>query len=261
MRKLLLVLFLSLLPVALFPQHSPRRPMYAASGSLAPSDVTTGQQAWYEANTESYVDNDAVGTLTDKSGNSRNLTQGTAGAKPTFKTSIVNGKSVYRFDGGDYATGAAISSFISNSAYTIMVVFKASSIGTNGASYANNRVFADSAAYFGLFLKTTGPSAIAYNWDGSDDNVSATISTGTFYLATMRHSSGTLYLQINQNTEVSIASGNTQVMTGNFNLGGSGVASSYLTGDIAELVIWNTSLSGANISGLQEGFRTKYALW
>jgi hypothetical protein len=46
-------------------------------------------------------DGNAIGTATDYSGNGRNFTQATAGNKPTFKTAIVNGLPVMRFDGVD----------------------------------------------------------------------------------------------------------------------------------------------------------------
>lgn len=62
----------------------------------------TSLKQWVEARLETgFSDGDAVGTATDFSGNSNHLSQTTAGSKPTFKTNIVNGKPVYRFDGVD----------------------------------------------------------------------------------------------------------------------------------------------------------------
>lgn len=59
----------------------------------------------YDADVDdaTYNDGDAVGSMTDQSGNGRHATQSTATKKPTFKTNILNGRAVYRFDGGDCA--------------------------------------------------------------------------------------------------------------------------------------------------------------
>ncbi len=53
------------------------------------------------------VDGAAVATVTDKSGSGVPAVQATTAAKPTLKTGIVNGKAVFRFDGGDYLTVAS----------------------------------------------------------------------------------------------------------------------------------------------------------
>src|SRR4051812_40492914 len=63
--------------------------------------LSLSPHVWFKADSESYANNDAVGTVTDRSGNSRNATQATAAQKPTFKTGIQNGLPVYRFDGVD----------------------------------------------------------------------------------------------------------------------------------------------------------------
>jgi hypothetical protein len=47
------------------------------------------------------ADGDPVASWTDSSGNSRHATQSTAGSKPIYKTNILNGKPVVRFDGAD----------------------------------------------------------------------------------------------------------------------------------------------------------------
>jgi hypothetical protein len=54
-----------------------------------------------KADAQALNDDDAVSTWTDSSGNGNDATQGTGSAKPTFKTNILNGEPVIRFDGGD----------------------------------------------------------------------------------------------------------------------------------------------------------------
>lgn len=47
------------------------------------------------------VDNDPVAVWRDSSGNTRDMVQATAASRPIFKTGIINGKNVVRFDGTD----------------------------------------------------------------------------------------------------------------------------------------------------------------
>jgi hypothetical protein len=60
--------------------------------------------AWWDASAETgFSNNDTVGTLTDQSGNGKNLTQSVELDKPIFKTNIQNGLPGIDFsDGGDY---------------------------------------------------------------------------------------------------------------------------------------------------------------
>lgn len=51
---------------------------------------------WFDATSEAYANGDPVTAATDRSGNSRNAT---GGSPPTFVTNVINGLSVYRFDG------------------------------------------------------------------------------------------------------------------------------------------------------------------
>jgi hypothetical protein len=84
-------------PIPLFAPRRERNVGYPYGQPLP----LTGQLVWYAANTESYSDGDAVGTLNDRSGNGRNATQATAGYKPTFKTNILNGLPGILFDGSN----------------------------------------------------------------------------------------------------------------------------------------------------------------
>lgn len=48
------------------------------------------------------ANNDPVGAWDDLSGNARHLTQATGGARPTYKSSGLNGQPYLSYDGGDY---------------------------------------------------------------------------------------------------------------------------------------------------------------
>lgn len=62
-----------------------------------------GLQLWFDAADASTIteSSGAVSQWNDKSGNTYNVTQGTAGARPTTGTTTLNGLNVISFDGGD----------------------------------------------------------------------------------------------------------------------------------------------------------------
>jgi hypothetical protein len=67
--------------------------------SFIPTDVS-GLQYWYDASQHTGLADGALcPTIPDFSGLVRNLSNGTAGQQAVYKTNIVNGKPVYRFDG------------------------------------------------------------------------------------------------------------------------------------------------------------------
>jgi hypothetical protein len=57
--------------------------------------------AWYDATRETVADGTALATITDRSGNGRDLTQATGTSQPLLKTGIQSGRNVYRYDGSD----------------------------------------------------------------------------------------------------------------------------------------------------------------
>ncbi len=79
--------------------------------------------AWYKADQISLSDGDPVAQWDDLSGNTRHLVQATGAAKPTYKTAIVNGLPVVRFDGvDDYLRHTAGGDFVTGTTLTVAVV-------------------------------------------------------------------------------------------------------------------------------------------
>ena len=103
----------------------------AASANFDPSSLSP--TLWLKADTIGGLsDGGAIGTWADQSGNGRDFTQNTAGAKPTYKTGILNGLPVVRFDGTtDYMTGPALSQVVTTSAHTIFTVFVKNAAGNS----------------------------------------------------------------------------------------------------------------------------------
>ncbi len=150
---------------------------------VAPGGVATGLQAWYDASDSATLfDATTGGSLVaadggvarweDKSGNSRHMTQGTAGSRPTRKTAIQGGLDVLRFDGSadfmSVASSTATFNFIHTGDHTIFMAFKANVANSarrrlldnciNNGSPSGGRGF--SVAYFNDFGTATPYSKI-----------------------------------------------------------------------------------------------------
>lgn len=68
---------------------------------MADPTSVSGLIGWWKADALTLNDGDAVGSWTDSSGAGNALVQATAGKKPLYKTKILNGMPVVRFDGTD----------------------------------------------------------------------------------------------------------------------------------------------------------------
>jgi hypothetical protein len=74
--------------------------------------------------TPATADGTTIARWNDGSANALNVTQSTAGSRPTLKTNIKNGLPILRFDGGDSLTRASVLGsllFDTNAAYIVMV--------------------------------------------------------------------------------------------------------------------------------------------
>src|SRR5690349_14628207 len=131
--------------------------------SSAPNTIS-GLVAWLKADALSLSNGDAVASWTDSSGNSNTPTQSTAANKPTYKTSILNGKAIVRFDGGDRLAFPTEGNFDLTTP-TIFVVFQRTS-GTGGSVISKNTTSFTDAQRRKIQISTTS-SAINYN-SGAD---------------------------------------------------------------------------------------------
>lgn len=196
--------------------------------------------------------------------------------EPNFRSSTPLMKnSCLDFDGSvDYmetynqTAGAtkALSNFIANNAFTFAAVFYPETIASTAANvYDNDALFADQGGYCGLFFKDeSGTKKLyGYNFDGSVDQIGATINTGHTWISIFRHDSGNLKLTTiddagSEVNETDVASGDTQLITFALNLGKSGTASAYYNGRIGEFAIYNASVTGTDFTDLKNYFINKW---
>lgn len=214
--------------------------------TVAPIDPSaTAPYMWFNANNLGLGDGAAVGTWTDDSGNGRNATQATAGAKPTFKTSIINGKSVVRFSGSNSVVTASLSQtqpitifFVAQHAANATTVPFSWAISTGGLM-----VFPDSTTG-GMILQATTTNVYG----------SALPTSWTIYEAVWNGASSTLTVNGVQ-TGSGTTAGNTN---GVFTIGNNTVGNAGFVGDIAEIIVWNSTLSAGNTAGVRRYLMDKY---
>lgn len=226
----------------------------------------SGLQGWWRADAGNITIATGVSQWSDTSGNSRHLTQATGGAQPAYTASLaaMNNQPAVTFDGvNDQLTGAAISNFIANNAYTIMLAFYPTAAPTNNATIYNNTglVTDPATGLFGLYMNSA-PSVGLYNWDGSEDkdilNINA-LSSGS--IVTGMHSGGNLITRLGTGSEsAGTASGNTTGLTGLLSLGRAYNNVNFFTGSMCELSIWNVAISAANRDRAARYMRARYSL-
>lgn len=201
------------------------------------------QLVYSDAGTTPAVNNDPVYRWTARAGSpGGNLDQTTLGNRPTYKTAIVNGHNVLRFDNSnDYVQGAAISNFLTNSAKTIFTVHYHST----GAGIGT--LIGDGSGKIAFYVNNTGGDLIFANDDGGVDTATNTAqSTTTWTIGTGLHSSGNIYCGVSDTRTASMnsaASGNTNLMTGILLVGVQAGVINPFGGDIAAVLTFNVALN------------------
>lgn len=219
----------------------------SASGLRLWLRAGTGYSQDSAGSTPATADADPVGRWADQSGNGYHVSQATDAKRGTLKTNQINGNSVVRFDGtADCLLGTTLSNLIANNAYAVYILAKASAAATNNVNtYSNTMIVGGNDQLHGLHLKSA-PAIHAYNWDGSDDNVSAAIVLGTAFVAHFRHDTGNLVLSKDGGAETSAASGNTTGLTGVFIIGARDASNLFFNGDICEVLVYNVVLGASD---------------
>lgn len=258
---------------------------HALSGK-APS-LVAGLQLWIDATNPALLyqttggslvsaDGQTVDVAQDASGLARCMRNSTSGERPTYKTNIVNGKSVLRFDGstdfmvgnttsapGTAASSLACSDLVSASAGTYIVALNvASARSAQANAYQNDGIFADQIGdNLGLSVSLSGATITfyAYNHDGSRQTTTVTGAQSTWHIVSMRHASGSLQVRINGGSWSSVSSGNTtQLNQPPFT--GKGLIGSEPQWDLAHAAWWNVALSDGDVTSVEDYFAVQLGL-
>jgi len=223
--------------------------------------------AWFKADAITGLNNGAgVGLWPDSTGKGYNAFQTTDAKQPTYVTGAINGLPVVRFN-------AANSSYLwfyrpVQDDFTIILVYKSGSgisTGTDfwsGAGLVNGEQ-GGTVNDFGISLNANGqvlagtgnPDKTAVSAGGYANSIAHVVT----FKRTRSNGADALYTD---GVLQAVQTGGTQSLTSpNFLvLGGQGVLNNFLTGDIAEVQIYNSALADTDRLGLEKALKCKYGL-
>jgi hypothetical protein len=116
---------------------------YAILGKQTFSPLDLSPALWLDASDTATItaSSGSVSQWDDKSGNGRNVTQGTAAAQPTTGSATLNGLNVLSFDGGDVLVGATASdwTWLHAADTTLFAVIRKTSADQTRAPILNTR--------------------------------------------------------------------------------------------------------------------------
>lgn len=210
------------------------------------------------------VDGDPVSTWADASGQGNNATQSTTAAKPLWKVNIAGGRPVVRFDGvDDYLTVANAANF-DLATPTIFVVGVASAgTGTftgkltfaGGVGDANRRK-----------LDVRRASSTTFSFQSGADSMfkaSGTLSWSGFNVMSIVARGATDYTLAVNGTAADATTPTIDLTTYNTSaliIGAGTSGAEFLTGDIAEVVIYNRALSAAERKQVERYLGARYGV-
>lgn len=235
-------------------------------GSFSPSDIAN-LSLWLDASDPATLftdtgkttpvssDGDLVACWDDVSDNGQDGVQATSSYRPTYKTNVLNGNSVLRFDGGDFFTTA---SRAFTAEFTIFAVSKYTASDTRGIISVDN-----SGTYrqFQLRYKNaTTLEFIGFNTSNGAFTDQETIAASDFHLihAVRRNLEVQAYVDYTSGGEVS-STGTNQADTGVTDIGRIG-GGYKLIGDIAELIMFDCALSEEETNLVNDWLGSKWGL-
>jgi chitodextrinase len=224
---------------------------------FTPSDETGGVR-WFKANDEVYSDNDPVGTMTDQFG----VLSGTAagGARPTFKTAIVNGQSVYRFDG--LANVVALGDLSALTQAEIFIVVKIDGpdppldgafsglweLGSTGV-FATHYPWTDGNVYEGFGAASGGRKTVG--------NLTPALTSWRIYSVYSAANDWAAYLD---GVQVFSTGTNTASFPAAGKLGEGNGTAYHLDGDVAELVMYDHKLASGVRTDVIDYLKSEYGI-
>jgi len=194
-----------------------------------------------------------VSTWADQSGNSRDLTQGTASHQPLWVDDGINGKNVIRGDGVDNRL-LYTPSVVSQPWHTF-VVFTPITYIAYGILVTHN----DADSNPGFLNSASGSSPNIYQNAGAATGNPVSATLGTDWLIHGYWSGASSYLVLNDGSQQGATNPGTNSFSG---LGVHGHATGvYGNQDIAEIAIYDTEVTSSALTTLEDYFNTRYSLW
>lgn len=228
----------------------------------APTDIVN-LKLWLDASqgvtkdgTTPAIDGDTVQQWNDYSSGGYNATQATAGIRPIYKTTILNGKPVIRFSGTE---SMATASFLDNTFNTALTSF----IVENKTGTAHDVNFSNQGIkwYGGRSGGDTG--TLDYNASAlSNGNIVIHFpNSGLQYgVETYRYNGSSVLLKFDGLLSATTASTGNLGLSGALTIGKLSTGGFPYHGDIAEIIIYNRALSDSEVSQVEQYLIDKWAL-
>lgn len=217
--------------------------------------------AWYDFTSSAYLtlSSTAITQALDRSGSGNDTSvQGTSTARPTWTASQINGLSAAVFDGGDtlQLPSALISALQGNN--TIFYVAKTTLTTTTQRVIAFNK---DSVSFRILAGYGSAGNQVIYGSNPTATTIGNTsATTSNFNIVTQFRNGTTQSLSVNNGTAVTDANGANVTDAVDGYIGSSSATDRFLTGTIAEIIIYNRALSTAEIVQVNKYLSFKYAI-
>ena len=216
---------------------------------LAPVLIPKANLAlWLAADSMTLADGALISSWQDISGNNNHATQATDTSKPTFKTNILKGKPIIRFDGGDSLN---LASAIGASPCSIYFVLKPSQISA-GTIIAGN-----AAGAFQIRFSSLGKIDLLKSGVAVFATSTTILSTTNYSFLTVTYSNPNYTFRLNGAADGSGSSA--QTMNGVNRIAINYDGGNY-NGDIAELIVYNAVLSDTDRDTVESYLKTKYGL-
>lgn len=230
---------------------------------FSPLDVA-GLVAWYKASSIAQADASAVSSWADLSGNSRTLSQATGANQPTYRTAIVGGKPVVRFDGTSdrMVTGVNISATaMAARPRAVFAVVANAAVSGSGGSYQHMVAFGIDSALRAYELCSRVNSTV--NWgtayNAADQTAGESIIAGTGDIVGSLYS-GTQDLLYRNGTLKATKTVTLNTGAGPLYVGSYLDSAQWGQFDLAELIIYDASLTTDQRDAVETYLGSEYGI-
>lgn len=199
-----------------------------------------------------FADGDAVGTAPDLSGNGNHLTA-VLTARPTYKVNIINGRPVMRFDGTANYLSAVYSQ---NQPGTYFVVYRL-------ASAAQDKLRLIDASVNRWSMNNNNASVFSTGFAGSNITDASAADTGPHVHTFVVNGASSSLSKDGATTGAGFVSGDcgANSLGTSIYIGTSTSLGNWLNGDIAELVLCDTSVASNDRKRIEQFFNRRYKLY
>lgn len=223
-----------------------------------------GLKLWLKADAiTGLADDDPVATWNDSSGNGNNATQATEANKPLYKTNILNGQPVVRFDGtNDFlrkTSAAGLAAATAASAFAVVRV-----VDTGGTPYICNYA-ADKITFYAtsaehLAIQSSGDIGYSVHRLAVSQAATWVVASATIDRA-LATNEAKLWVNSTPGDTYDANANNTVAFgAGAWTVGASDSDAALFNGDIAEVLVYNSALSIPQLQQVNRYLGNKYGI-